>query len=122
MTKNTTNVKKMSRHEPAAKIKPVKVGPIAGANMITKARTPLTVPNLFGGKINIAIVNIKGKMIPVPIPWIILPIKTIGKLTPNPEISEPTIKAPRPNKTNFLVANHLVSKLESGRTIPITSI
>ena len=38
------------------------------------------------------------------------------------EIREPTIKAPRPNKTNFLVVNHLVSKLESGRTIPITSI
>ena len=103
----------MSRHEPVAKIKPVKVGPFAGANMITKARTLLTVPNLFGGKINIAIVNIKGKMIPVPIPWIILPIKTIGKLIPKPEISDPIIKAARPNKTSFLVVNHLVNKLES---------
>lgn len=68
ITKNRTNVKKMSRQVPTAKINPVKVGPIAGANIITKARTPLTVPNLLGGKINIAIVNINGKMIPVPIP------------------------------------------------------
>ena len=68
MTKNTTKVKKISRHEPDARINPVRVGPIAGANIITKARIPLTVPNLLGGKINIAIVNINGKMIPVPIP------------------------------------------------------
>ena len=68
ITRIKAKVKKISRHEPAAKIKPVKVGPIAGANIITKAKTPLTVPNLFGGKINIAIVNINVKMIPVPIP------------------------------------------------------
>ena len=47
---------------------PVIVGPIAGANIITKALTPITAPSFCGGKINIATVNIKGRIKPVPIP------------------------------------------------------
>ena len=38
------------------------------------------------------------------------------------EIIEPIKKAHRPKITNCLVLNHFVSKLESGKTIPITNI
>lgn len=55
-------------HDNFARIKPVKVGPTAGANIITSEQTPIAVPIFCGGKMFIATVNINGKIVPVPIP------------------------------------------------------
>ena len=68
MTKKISNDQKIQRQESLARIKPVKVGPIAGANMITKAQMPIMLPIFLGGKICITIVNISGRIKPVPIP------------------------------------------------------
>ena len=62
------NDQKIYLHDNAPKMIPEIVGPIAGANMITKAAIPKAAPNLSGGKILIAIENISGKIIPVAIP------------------------------------------------------
>lgn len=83
----------------------------AGANMMTKASTPLTEPSFCIGKIIIATVNIKGRMIPVPIPCTILPNRTIPKLLPRPDTTDPHIKANKAKIVNCRVENHLVKKL-----------
>ena len=116
------NDQKIYLHDNAPKIIPEIVGPIAGANIITRAAIPRAAPSLSGGKILIAIENISGKIIPVAIPWIILPAKSIGKFIANAEIAEPTMKSNKPNLTNPLVEKCFVNKLESGKTIAITSI
>ena len=66
--KTGTNNQKTQFHDNFARIKPVKVGPTAGANMMTSEQTPIAVPIFCGGKMFIATVNINGKIVPVPIP------------------------------------------------------
>ena len=122
MTKKISNDQKIQRQESLARIKPVKVGPIAGANMITKAQMPIMLPIFFGGKICITIVNISGRIRPVPIPWIIRPANRTAKLGASAEIAAPIIKSSRAKITIWRVVNHLAIKLDSGKTIPITSM
>lgn len=112
----------MKCHDNEFSINPVNVGPIAGANIITNEHRPMIVPNFCGGKITMATLNMSGKINPVPIPWIIRPIKTTLNVEAIAEINAPTIKAASANKTMRCVLNFLVSRLDNGITIPITSI
>lgn len=50
------------------------------------------------------------------------PVSKIGKLGVNAEMIAPIKNAPIPVMMICRVVNYLVSKLESGRIIPITSI
>ncbi len=68
INKNGINNQKIHCHDNLARISPVKVGPIAGANIITRAHIPRTAPIYFGGKICITTANISGRIKPVPIP------------------------------------------------------
>ena len=120
--RNGTNDQKTQRQLLIPKINPVKVGPIAGANIITKAHIPMTAPIFWGGKISNATVNMSGRISPVPIPWIIGPINTIRNPFPIAETMAPNVKAHRPKITICRVVNHFVSKLDSGKTTPITNM
>ena len=95
-TKNGINSQKIQRQESLARISPVSVGPIAGANIITSAQIPNTAPSFWGGKICIATANISGRINPVPIPCTIRPINTPGKLLAQAEITAPMIKLSKP--------------------------
>ena len=46
IAKKGTNIQKIQFHDNLAKIIPVNVGPMAGANIITKAHMPIAAPNL----------------------------------------------------------------------------
>ena len=94
--KKGINNQKIQRQESLARISPVSVGPIAGANIITNAQIPRTAPSFWGGKICIATANINGRIKPVPIPCTIRPISTPGKLFAQAEITAPIIKLAKP--------------------------
>lgn len=59
---------KTHRQDKTPRIRPVIVGPIAGASMITMAQPPIAAPSFWGGKICMATVNISGRTMPVPTP------------------------------------------------------
>lgn len=117
-----TKEKKIHRQERAPTRKPAKVGPMAGANMMTRAVTPMAAPSLWGGMTSMTMANIIGRMRPVPIPWMARPVKARGKEGAKPEMRAPRRKAPKATRVRLLVLNHFMRMLEKGRTMPMTSI
>ena len=113
---------KIQRQFAIPKINPVKVGPMAGANMITNAMIPFTAPNFWGGKICIATANISGKISPVPIPWIIRPVNRRAKPGAMAESTLPKIKTNKAKMMILRVENHFEMIDERGMMIPIISM
>ena len=68
ISRNGTKSQKIQCHESLARISPVSVGPTAGANMMTSEQAPMAVPSFSGGKMFIATVNMRGRIVPVSIP------------------------------------------------------
>ena len=67
-TSVTAKLKKMKRHENAPIRIPASVGPMAGANMMMSALTPIAWPILWGGITSSVMANISGRTSPVPMP------------------------------------------------------
>lgn len=122
IAKNGINNQKIQFQESFPRIKPVKVGPMAGANIMTNPLTPITVPIFCGGKTCIVTANVSGRISPVPIPWIIRPVNRSGKLGARAEIAAPTIKLMSAKLIIYRVVNLLEIILDNGKIIPMTSI
>ncbi len=118
----TANVKKMKRQLSAPKMMPDRVGPIAGANMMISAVSPMALPMPAGGNTSSTTANIMGRIRPVPMPWIKRPASITANDGAKPLTSEPTKNAPRANKVSLRTLNHFISRLASGKTTPMTSI
>src|SRR5690625_1597649 len=73
-------------------ITPDRVGPMAGANIITSPTTPIIFPRLWGGYNNKKTLNIIGINSPVPIACINRPNNKIGKLGAIAQIEVPMVK------------------------------
>src|SRR5699024_10213781 len=98
------------------------VGPIAGANMMTKPTTPMTVPRRCGGNTSKNVLKIIGINNPVPIAWNIRPASSTEKVGALAQMSVPIVKTVMVAKNICLVVNHCKKTADIGTTIPITSI
>ena len=64
----TANSTKIARQENAPIRMPDRVGPITGANMITRPATPLAAPIMNGGNTRMIAAYMVGSTMPVPMP------------------------------------------------------
>lgn len=122
IARKNTKLKKTQRQPSAAIRMPESVGPTTGATMMTRAVVPIAAPILCGGTTSMTIANMIGSTMPVPMPWMQRPTRAPAKVDEKPLISAPTAKAPKANRVSLRAGNHLVSRLEKGRTRPMTSM
>src|SRR5699024_8058490 len=90
-------------------ITPDKVGPIAGANIMTNPTIPMIFPRLCGGYINKNTLNNIGINNPVPAACINRPINSTEKVGAEAAIIVPTVKVIIVPINNCLVVNHCKS-------------
>ena len=101
---------------------PASVGPMAEADMMTSAFTPIAEPILCGGMTSSTIANMSGSTSPVPRPCTARPTSAIQKLVANALANAPTRNATRAKIAILRAENQRVSRPENGIAIPMTSM
>ena len=101
---------------------PDRVGPITGANMITRPATPLAAPIMNGGNTRMIAAYMVGSTMPVPMPWMILPASTSANTGAHADSAEPTAKQTNANSTSVLALIHLSRNPTHGSTTPMASM
>ena len=121
-TATTANSTKMARQEKAPIRMPDRVGPITGANMMTRPATPLAAPIMNGGNTRMIAAYMVGSTMPVPMPWMIRPASTSANTGANADSTEPIAKQISANSTSVFALTHLSRKPTHGRTTPMASM
>ena len=122
ITATTANSAKIARQLRAPISAPARVGPMTGANMITRPATPLAAPILCGGKTRMMAAYMVGSTMPVLMPCTIRPASSTGKPVATVHTKAPTRKQVSANSTSVLALIHLSMKPTHGSTTPMASI
>ena len=80
-------------------------GPTAGAMAVIREASPIMNPSLSSGTCSSTMLNISGRAIPVPTPWISLPTKSREKTGVTAAITVPTMKRLMAVTNRALVVN-----------------
>lgn len=118
----TANSTKIARQENAPISTPARVGPMTGANMMTRPATPLAAPICCGGNTRIIAAYIVGSTTPVPTPCRMRPNSNSANVGAAAEITAPIRKQPRATITRVLALTHLSRKPTHGSTMPMASM
>lgn len=116
------NSAKITRQENAPISRPDRVGPITGANMMTRPATPLAAPIFIGGNTRMMAAYMVGSTMPVPTPWMMRPASTSGKIGATADSIEPARKQASATSTRVFALTHLSRKPTHGSTTPMASM
>ncbi|MNP28234.1 hypothetical protein D3C76_1211890 [compost metagenome] len=119
--KNGKEIQKIQCQLRLARIRPEILGPLAGANMITKPINPMAAPRFSIGKITNMVLNISGNNSAVPIACSTRATNRISKLGASAATNVPAIEKIKDVVNSCLVVNHCNSIPDTGTRIPNTS-
>ncbi|MNC14357.1 hypothetical protein D3C75_621330 [compost metagenome] len=121
MMKNGSEIQKIQCQLKFARISPAMLGPLAGANIITRPISPMAAPRFSTGKMTNIVLNINGNNNAVPTACRTRATSRISKVGAKAATIVPAIEKIKEVVNSCRVVNHCSSNPDTGTRIPSTS-